>query len=200
MKLNMGCGFLHKEGYVNADYSKICKPDQVVDFESLPYPWEDNTFDTIYAKDILEHLGNTPKEFINILKEMVRISKDKADWTVIAPHWHCDNAVDDPTHVRFITRNTFKMFDQSVNVRWINEKMSNSTLGLYNEIDLEVKDVKYDIMPYWIEKIKNGEIGQREVDLKLSFENNICLDFTTFIRVHKPGRQAAWIEERLKNG
>ena len=61
MKLNLGCGHDHKEGYVNVDVSDLGKPDMVVDLEVLPWPWQDSSIDEILIKHTLEHLGQTPK-------------------------------------------------------------------------------------------------------------------------------------------
>ena len=45
MKLNLGCGHDHKEGYVNVDVSDLGNPDMVVDLEVTPWPWEDGIVD-----------------------------------------------------------------------------------------------------------------------------------------------------------
>ena len=50
MKLNLGCGHDHKDGYINVDVSDLGNPDQVVDLEVLPWPWEDNAIEEILIK------------------------------------------------------------------------------------------------------------------------------------------------------
>jgi hypothetical protein len=48
-KLNMGCGFKKLNDHWNVDVEPKCNPDQVLDFEVTPWPYEDNFFDKINA-------------------------------------------------------------------------------------------------------------------------------------------------------
>jgi len=48
MKLNIGCGKDLKEGYVNLDVVNY-GGNQIHDLNKFPYPFEENTFDEIYA-------------------------------------------------------------------------------------------------------------------------------------------------------
>lgn len=186
--LNMGCGFRKIDGAVNVDNHPMTNPDRIVDLEQFPYPFDDNEFDGIVAKDILEHLGNTPKDFINVLKEMYRISKDQAKWTVTIPHWRCDNAINDPTHIRLLTIQTFKMFDQVENQKAIDAQLADSALGLYNDIDIEVVEVQFDFIDFWTQQLESGALTRQELDLKLNTINNVAASVTMAIKVHKPGR------------
>ena len=47
-KLNLGCGKDIKEGYINLDIVDY-GGNQIHNINSFPYPFEDNTFDEIYA-------------------------------------------------------------------------------------------------------------------------------------------------------
>ena len=57
-KLNLGCGFDYRPGWINADRFKECKPDVVVDINEPPWPFNDNEFDHILLKHVLEHVGH----------------------------------------------------------------------------------------------------------------------------------------------
>ena len=57
MKLNLGCGNDIKEGWVNMDYIGAEGVDVVHNLNRLPYPFPDNTFDSILASHVLEHLA-----------------------------------------------------------------------------------------------------------------------------------------------
>ena len=72
----MGCGFKKLQGYWNVDSFEGCDPDEVFDFEESMWPWVDNSFERIHVNNCLEHLGQTPKQFLNVIKEMYRVSKD----------------------------------------------------------------------------------------------------------------------------
>jgi GT2 family glycosyltransferase/predicted SAM-dependent methyltransferase len=53
LRLNLGCGTFHLEGFVNVDMQEAVRPDLVCDILDLPY--EEESVDEIYAGHILEH-------------------------------------------------------------------------------------------------------------------------------------------------
>lgn len=195
-KLNMGCGFKKLLDHWNVDIESKCNPDQVLDFEQTPWPYEDNFFDRINADNILEHLGQDPRVFTKIIKEMYRVSKDGAEWFVNVPHHRCDLYWDDYTHVRILTPKTFKMFDQKVNFESISRKLSDSTFGLYHGVDLEVYDVTYEIVNYWRQQQQEGMLAPKQLDINLNTMANVAESVNIFMRVHKPGRFEDWFAKR----
>jgi hypothetical protein len=55
-KLNIGCGYDKRPGYLNVDMDPACKPDLLIadnDFSSLPR----QHFEEVLAYDVLEHIG-----------------------------------------------------------------------------------------------------------------------------------------------
>lgn len=194
-RLNLGCGFKKFYDHWNVDIEPRCNPDQVWDLEQTPWPYEDNFFTKITADNILEHLGQNPRVFTNIIKEMYRVSQDQAEWFVSVPHHRCDLFWDDYTHVRPLSAKTFQMFDQNLNFETIERKLSESTFGIYHSVDLEVYDVNYNIINYWREQQQQGMIGPAQLNVNLNTMANICETIDIFIRVHKPGRQQALIDK-----
>mgnify|MGYP000137839922 CR=1 FL=1 len=197
-KLNMGCGFKKLNDHWNVDVESVCNPDQVLDFEVTPWPYEDNFFEKITADNVLEHLGQDPKVFTKILKEMYRVSKDGAEWYINVPHHRCDLFWDDYTHVRALSAKTFKMFDQKVNMDSIERNLSDSTFGLYHNIDLEVYDVTYNMVGYWLQQKEAGMLGAAQLDINLNTMSNVAESVNIFIRVHKPGRYSDWVSNNIK--
>ena len=193
-KLNMGCGFKKINDHWNVDVEAKCNPDQVLNLETTPWPYEDNFFETITADNILEHLGQDPKVFTNVIKEMYRVSQDGAEWYINVPHHRCDLYWDDYTHVRILTPKTFKMFDQKVNFESIERKLSDSTFGLYHGVDLEVYDVTYNIVDYWLRQQQEGLIGSKQLDINLNTMSNVAESVNIFIKIHKPGRFEDWFK------
>lgn len=53
-KLNVGCGYDYRQGYLNVDLHAVHKPDLVADVTCLPM-LPDAAFDEIVAQDVLEH-------------------------------------------------------------------------------------------------------------------------------------------------
>lgn len=82
MKINLGCGYDHKEGFTNIDILEEVKPDIVLDITKENFPFEDNSVDLIYSRHTFEHLTN----FDHIFKEMYRVLKDKGMIHIIVPY------------------------------------------------------------------------------------------------------------------
>jgi len=73
----------NKDVVITLDIDKNNNPDVVHDLEKVPYPFEDNEFDMVYASHVLEHLSN-PLDFF---KEMQRICKRNAIIKIRVPHF-----------------------------------------------------------------------------------------------------------------
>ena len=72
------------------------------DLEKDPFPFEDNYFDFVFSKSLLEHVYNTE----NIVKETHRVLKPGGITVQMTPDWATDYKYfwDDPTHVKPFTR------------------------------------------------------------------------------------------------
>lgn len=194
-KLNLGCGFNKLDTHWNVDISRMCNPDEILDLEQLPWHYEDNLFSEILAKDILEHVGTNPREFIKIIREMYRVSNHEAIWKVVVPHWRCDLAFDDPTHIRTITASTFKLFDQEKNVEAFKAKRSDSLLGLLNNIDVQITDVKFNIIDIWQKQLSEGDLTSKQLNINLNTMSNIAESTEITLIVHKPCRYTSWAKK-----
>ena len=190
--LNIGCGFRKLNDHWNVDISPQCNPDEVVDLETTPWPWEDDFFEKIHAEHILEHLGQTPQLFTKIIQEMYRVSKDQAEWYINVPHHRSDTFWDDHTHVRALSARTFKMFDQKLNFENISKKLSISSHGLTYNVDIEVYDENYKLVDYWLQQQAAGMIGPAQLNVNMNTMSNVCETVSIFCRVHKPARFADW--------
>jgi len=82
-KLNLGCGEIKKEDYVNIDWQSSVNPDVQHDLNIVPYPFPDSYFDLIEADHVLEHLD---KPFL-IMKELHRLMKPGGKLVIRVPHF-----------------------------------------------------------------------------------------------------------------
>lgn len=80
-------------------------------------PFSESSFDSISAYDFLEHIprlvvdqGKTFFPFINLMNEIHRTLKNNGEFYAITPLYPLESAFVDPTHVNFITENTYKYF------------------------------------------------------------------------------------------
>jgi len=202
-RINLGCGLKKIDGFVNVDASASVKPDQIVDLNTFPWPFKDNEFDHIVAKDILEHLGETSKDFIKVMKEMYRISHNGAIWEVQSPHWRCDTAIDDPDHKRLITMGMFNLFNKRMLLEKLQGEGADSPLAFEHDIDIEICDMQFDYTKPWAERLKSRQISEDELTYALNHFNNVALSTKYLIQIHKPGRIdfsefEALVEKRLE--
>ena len=187
-KLNMGSGFLKIDGFVNADYSDLTEPDVKIDFNQLPWPFEDDEFQHIVAKDILEHLGNDSVSLTDIIKEMHRVSENGAVWEVQVPHHRSDHLHDDPTHRNAITPGTFKLFNKKNLIEGYKIGRSDSPLAFELDIDMDLCETRYTYVGKWMEMLRDKEITEEQLEFALHTQSNVAESTIMLIQTHKPGR------------
>ncbi len=105
--LDIGCGNHKVPGAIGLDFVKIKGVDKVHDLNKFPYPFKKNSFDIIYANQVLEHL-KAPLD--NILNELCRICKPNGRIKITVPHALSVGAFSDHTHKKFFTYFTFDYF------------------------------------------------------------------------------------------
>lgn len=159
-KLNIGCGSRKLDGYLNVDLSPECEPDQVVDLETLPWPFADDAFDGVLASHVMEHLGATPSVFLGIMKELHRVCRHGARIVILVPHPRHDEFLVDPTHVRPILPETFQLFSKAKNRAWRERGAANTPLGLMLDVDFEIARVNYSLDEPWLSRHGSGELSR----------------------------------------
>ena len=107
-KLNLGCSTDVRKGFVNLDINPKYNPDVVWDMTKFPYPFEDNTFDYVLMRDILEHFFKP----IPILEEVYRICKPGAEIKIECPHWSHYGSWNDLDHKRAYAIRCFEAFEK----------------------------------------------------------------------------------------
>tara|TARA_B100001057_G_C22782770_1_gene924328 strand:- start:1099 stop:1512 length:414 start_codon:yes stop_codon:yes gene_type:complete len=134
-KINLGSGDKRIPGFLNVDKFDTFEPDIVHDLEKFPYPFLENEIDEIMLIHILEHIGQTPDIFINIMKELYRISCNQANIHISVPHPRHDDFLADPTHVRPITTLGLSLFDLDLNKKWQNIGAANTPLAIIHNVN-----------------------------------------------------------------
>lgn len=106
--LNLGCGNVPIVGATNHDrIAHRPEVDVVHDLDSLPWPWEDNSYDRIVAQAVLEHLKLT---LIESMDECWRILRSGGSLDIRIPWWQADNSWRDPTHRWQFSLSTLDIF------------------------------------------------------------------------------------------
>ena len=127
--LDIGCGLTPRNIFnateifgidSRADASKyIISADLVVD--AIPFP--DDYFDFVSAIDFLEHIPrlvyvpHRRNAFVELMNEIWRVLRPDGKFLSFTPAYPHPGAFRDPTHVNFITDETFTLYFDDVN-RW----------------------------------------------------------------------------------
>ncbi len=81
IKLHLGCGGVHFDGYVNIDWRKTIATDLVCDIRKLPYP--DKSVETIETYHVIEHLPRC--DVARALREWYRVLKPNGKLIIECP-------------------------------------------------------------------------------------------------------------------
>ena len=196
-RLNLGCGFDKKTGWINVDKSPLSKPDQIVDLEQIPWPWSNSSISEIQLCHVLEHLGESTDGYLAIIGEIWRICQPGALIRIVVPHPRHDHYLNDPTHVRPITVQGLEMFSQKRNHEWIRKGIANTPLGLQIGVDFEI--VSFDVVPDepWRGRIKRGEIQSNQLQEAMRTYANVIMETTIVMRTIKTDTPINLPDKRL---
>jgi predicted SAM-dependent methyltransferase len=99
---------------VTLDSNPDHKPNVVHDLESLPWPFEDNSFQELHGYEIWEHLGRQgdARSFFAHFSEAYRILAPGGFLVATCPSYRSMWAFGDPSHTRVITSGSLVFLDQ----------------------------------------------------------------------------------------
>jgi predicted SAM-dependent methyltransferase len=158
MKLNLGCGFDKREGWLNLDKFPACEPDRLLDIEATPWDLPANGFDHVLMKHVLEHVGAEFSVFAAVMGELYRILEPGGLLEIHVPHLRHDSFWADPTHVRAFTPLTFQMMSKARNRQWMAAGENYTMLAVVMEVDFEIESVSQHYEAGWAERVRNGEL------------------------------------------
>ena len=183
MKLNLGCGHERLDGYLNVD--RVGEPPFVWDLEAFPWPWSDSSADEVRLHHVLEHLGATPPVYLRIIQELYRVCRDGARIVITVPHPLHDDYLIDPTHVRPILAESFQLFSKRKCREWVERGVSNSTLALWLDVDLEIEKVAQTLDPAWLAQLTAGKMKAEELSVMARQVHNVIKETLIELRVVK---------------
>ena len=179
MKLNLGCGFAHYNDFINVDSWAGCEPDVVCDLENEIWPFEDSSVEYVLFDHSLEHMGETTKQFLHVMKELYRVCTNGAIVEVNVPHPQSQLFTNDPTHVRPIYPETLGMFSKEINERQVKTGMKNSKLALQTGTDFEITSISL------IPDARVAGLAREILEKKLLSENNVATEIHFKLKVIK---------------
>lgn len=185
MKLNLGCGQHKVPGWVNVDHSPACAPDVVLDLETLPWPWPDDSVDEVVLRHVLEHLGATPAKYFGVIKELWRVCRDGALVRITVPHPRHDDFLDDPSHVRPVTVAGLQLLSRKANEEWIAIGAANTPLAMQLGVDFDVVQVENMLDEPWASKMQSGGITEAEILQDAKRYNNVIKELRIVLKAIK---------------
>ena len=126
--LDLGCGSVKAEGAVGLDNVGLPGVDIVHDLLDFPYPIENESFENIYLRHVIEHFYLN--DFEKILNECSRILISDGVLQITVPHALSIAAFTDPTHKQFFTFASGYFWDKKYQKSYYNE--INSSWELKN--------------------------------------------------------------------
>jgi predicted SAM-dependent methyltransferase len=185
-KLNLGCGFDRRDGWVNADKFPKCCPDVLMDLEKPPWPFEDNAFDLVLMKHVLEHVGSDFHGFKQVMQELYRVAAPDGLIEIQVPHFRHDTFWSDPTHVRSFTLLTFEMMSKVRNDEWIARRANYTMVSYLMEVDFEIAQASIVYDPRWLEREKSGEVTRDQLRSWSTDRWNVAKELHITLRAKKP--------------
>lgn len=139
-KLNLGCGRSIKDDFVNIDIVDF-GGNLIHDLNTFPYPFDENTFDYIYASHVLEHLDS----FYKTITELSRILKPGGILEVYAPFFLNTKFFGEPDHKIPFSIRTFDNYEYLENrkLKFYEKWKLNDRTDYGGKIKFEILEKKF---------------------------------------------------------
>ena len=109
IKLDLACGNNKRDGFIGVDHSlEGTQADVSHDLEVYPWPFPDEYADEVFCSHFIEHVV----DLVAFINELWRVLKPGGEAKFIAPYYTSVWAIQDPTHKRSISEQTFLYFDR----------------------------------------------------------------------------------------
>ena len=185
MKLNLGCGFDKRDGWLNVDNFALCEPDQLLEIEATPWDLPDNGFEHILMKHVLEHVGAEFAVFSAVMRELYRVAAPGGIVEIHVPHVRHDTFWSDPTHVRAFTPLTFQMMSKRQNREWIERRANYTMLAMVMDVDFEVESIVQQYEPRWRARVDSGELTIEDLRREANERWNVARELQIRLRAVK---------------
>lgn len=106
--LDVGCGKNKTEGSTGIDFCSNADADIRHELNTFPYPFDDNTFERVVMKNVIEHLDN----IVGVMEEIHRICRQGAEVLITTPHYSSLYSWQDPTHKHHLALDSFDYFTE----------------------------------------------------------------------------------------
>lgn len=166
LKIDLGCGSSKKEGTIGIDLQSMPGVDYVLDIQSEPLPFPNQSVEYVHSSHFLEHVENQ----IHIFQEISRVCIDGAKLELWTPYtW--SNSAFVFGHKSFLNEDHYlhlcvwhpDFWAQALKARWL------------------LKEITYIIEHEALIDLYEHKIS---LDFALNYYQNVVREFGVFIEVH----------------
>jgi SAM-dependent methyltransferase len=104
--LDVGCGSNKYPGAIGVDNNPRTAADVIHDLGAVPYPFEENEFEEIISRHVVEHVPDV----MAFVTELYRITKPGGRIKLVTPHYTNPDWANDPTHRNHFNSYSFNVF------------------------------------------------------------------------------------------
>jgi SAM-dependent methyltransferase len=139
--LDIGCGTNKVEGAIGMDFNPRTAADVIHDLDDLPYPFDDDSFDEVIGRHVIEHVQDP----MAVMAELHRITRAGGMVKILVPHWTNPDWATDLTHRNHLNSYSFRnltdegaVFPFYTDVRFRQRAARVSVLNLYKAMGFEL--------------------------------------------------------------
>lgn len=146
---------------VTLDFNLDHSPDVIWDLSNIPLPFEDNSFDSVSAFDVMEHIGQQGdwRFFFAQWSDIWRILKPGGHFCGISPHWTSPWSWGDPGHTRIVGPECLIFLSQPSYAQVGQTAMTDYRFVYKADFDVTHAEVKQGSFSYILRAVKPSRIG-----------------------------------------
>jgi SAM-dependent methyltransferase len=132
--LDVGCGINKFPGSIGIDRNPRTRADVLCDLDHFPYPLRDNSFQSLRAVHVIEHVSDV----IRAMEEFHRLVRPGGQVLIVTPHYTDFSSFCDPTHKWHLNSFSFRYFG-----------VDNAGFGYYSSARFREVSVHVRLLALW---------------------------------------------------